>query len=171
MVCPEGAVSEVPHQLGVIETGVAHGFTFSRGLLDIGEAMSTPIIQEMKKMINKDDLTIVDAPPGTGCPTIAAIKGSDAAILVTEPTPFGLHDLRAAVGVARSVDVPIFVVINRDGIGDDSVERYCEQEGIPVAMKIPFDRQIAKLYSQGETLVDSLPEWKEKFQALYEAIW
>lgn len=170
MVCPEGAISEIPHQLGVIQTGKANGFLFAQGLLNVREAMSTPIIQEMKKMIDPKQLTIIDAPPGTGCPTIAAIKDADVAILVTEPTPFGLHDLRAAVGVARSVDVPTFVVINRDGIGDSSVEHYCELEGIPVAMKIPFDREIARLYSQGTTLVDALPLWKEKFQALYEAI-
>jgi MinD superfamily P-loop ATPase len=169
MVCPEGAISENPHELGIIESGTAHGFLFARGLLNVGEAMSTPIIQEMKKMIDTDHLTIIDAPPGTGCPTIAAIKGADVAVLVTEPTPFGLHDLRAAVGVARSVDVPSFVVINRDGIGDDSVERYCEQEGIPVAMKMPFDREIAKLYSQGEALVEALPLWKERFRSLYKA--
>jgi len=124
--------------------------------------MSTPIIHEMKAMIDPERLTIIDAPPGTGCPTIAAIQGADVAILVTEPTPFGLHDLQAAVGVARSVEVPVFVVINRDGIGDDRVERYCKQEGIPIAMKIPF--------SQGITLVDRIPEWKERFEALYRYV-
>ena len=170
MVCPTGAISEHPHELGVIETGTAHGFLFSRGLLNVGEAMSTPIIHEMKEMIAPKHLTIIDAPPGTGCPTIAAIKDADVAILVTEPTPFGLHDLQAAVGVARSVEVPVFVVINRDGIGDDHVERYCEQEKIPVAMKIPFAREIAKLYSQGTSLVDALPEWKERFEALYRYV-
>jgi len=132
--------------------------------------MSTPIIHEMKAMIDPERLTIIDAPPGTGCPTIAAIQGADVAILVTEPTPFGLHDLQAAVGVARSVEVPVFVVINRDGIGDDRVERYCKQENIQVAMKIPFSREIAKLYSQGITLVDGMPEWKERFQALYDEV-
>lgn len=170
MVCPVGAISEHPHELGVIETGTAHGFLFSRGLLNVREAMSTPIIHEMKGMIDPERLTIIDAPPGTGCPTIAAIQGADVAILVTEPTPFGLHDLQAAVGVARSVEVPVFVVINRDGIGDDRVERYCKQEGIPIAMKIPFAREIAKLYSQGITLVDGMPEWKDKFRAFCDIV-
>ena len=170
MVCPVGAISEHPHELGVIETGTAHGFQFTCGLLNVGEAMSTPIIHEMKGMIDLQKLAIIDAPPGTGCPTIAAIKDADVAILVTEPTPFGLHDLQAAVGVARSVEVPVFVVINRDGIGDDRVEQYCEQEGIPIAMKIPFAREIATLYSKGITLVDGMPEWKERFQALYDAV-
>jgi len=168
MVCPVGAISEVPHELGVVEYGVARGFPFSRGLLNLGEAMATPLIHELKEGIDPDSLAILDAPPGTGCPTIAAIQGADLALLVTEPTPFGLHDLKAAVGVARSVEVPIGVVINRDGIGDDMVERYCADEGIPIVMRIPFDREIARLYSQGIPLVDALPEWKDRFRALYD---
>ena len=170
MVCPTGAISEVPHELGVIEEGVARGFPFSRGLLNVGEAMATPIIQELKAGIDSNRLSILDAPPGTGCPTIAAIQGADLALLVTEPTPFGLHDLRAAVGVTRSVGVPAAVIVNRDGIGDDRVERYCKEEGIPIVFKIPFDREIAKLYSQGIPLVDAIPSWKERFRALYESV-
>ena len=170
MVCPVGAISEVPHELGVIEKGTARGFPFSHGLLNIGEAMATPLIHELKMGIDPGALVILDAPPGTGCPTIAAIQGADIALLVTEPTPFGLHDLKAAVGVARSLEVPIGVIINRDGIGDDRVERYCADEGIPVVLKIPFDREIAQLYSQGILLVDVLPEWRERFLSLYERL-
>ena len=170
MVCPVGAITEVPHELGVLEYGMARGFPFSRGLLNLGEAMATPLIHELKEGIDPDSLAILDAPPGTGCPTIAAIQGADVALLVTEPTPFGLHDLKAAVGVARSVEVPIGVVINRDGIGDDRVERYCADEGIPIVMRIPFDREIARLYSQGVPLVDALPEWKDKFRSLHETV-
>lgn len=170
MVCPVGAISEVPHELGVIEKGTAHGFPFARGLLNLGEAMATPLIHELKAEIDPNKLAILDAPPGTGCPTIAAIQGADIALLVTEPTPFGLHDLKAAIGVTRSVGVPAAVIINRDGIGDDRVERYCTEESIPVVMRIPFDREIAKLYSQGIPLVDVMPEWKDKFRALYETL-
>jgi len=167
LVCPVGAISEIPHELGVIESGTARGFPFSHGLLNIGEAMATPLIHELKAGIDPGALVIIDAPPGTGCPTIAAIQGADLALLVTEPTPFGLHDLRAAVGVARSLGVPIGVIINRDGIGDDRVERYCEEEGIPIVLKIPFDREIAQFYSRGVSLVDVLPEWRERFISLY----
>ena len=170
MVCPTGAITEVPHELGVIEEGTARGFPFSRGLLNVGEAMATPLIHELKAGIDPEALAILDAPPGTGCPTIAAIQGADLALLVTEPTPFGLHDLKAAVGVARSVGVPIGVIINRDGIGDDQVERFCATEGIPILLKIPFEREIARLYSQGIPLVDAIPEWKERFQALYDDV-
>ena len=168
MVCPVGAISEKPHELGVIEEGTARGFPFARGLLNVGEAMATPLVHELKSGIDPEALSIIDAPPGTGCPTIAAIQGADLALLVTEPTPFGLHDLKAAVGVARSLGVPIGVIINRDGIGDDQVERYCAEERIPIVFKIPFDREIAKLYSRGILLVDAVPEWKERFRSLYE---
>jgi MinD superfamily P-loop ATPase len=167
MVCPTGAIREIPHELGVVEAGEARGFPFAQGLLNVGEAMATPIIHALKEDIDQQYLTILDAPPGTGCPTIAALHGADVALLVTEPTPFGLHDLKAAVGVARSLGVSIAVVINRNGIGDDQVERYCEQEGLPIPLRIPFDREIAALYSEGIPLVDAVPWWKERFLALY----
>jgi MinD superfamily P-loop ATPase len=166
MVCPADAIREVPHELGIIESGSARGFPFSHGLLNVGEAMATPIIHTLKEALDGERTAILDAPPGTGCPTIAALAGADVALLVTEPTPFGLHDLRAAVGVARVLDVPVVVVINRDGIGDDRVARYCREERISVALSIPFDRQIASLYSEGTVLVDARPEWKGKFLAL-----
>ncbi len=163
MVCPANAIREVPHELGVVERGVARGFPFSHGLLNVGEAMATPIIHRLKEDLDATRTAILDAPPGTGCPTIAALADADVALLVTEPTPFGLHDLRAAVGVARSLDVPTIVVINRAGIGDDGVERYCRDEGIPIALSIPFDREIASLYSEGTVLVDARPEWRRRF--------
>lgn len=166
MVCPTDAIREVPHELGIIKSGSARGFPFSHGLLNVGEAMATPIIHTLKEALDGERTAILDAPPGTGCPTIAALAGADVALLVTEPTPFGLHDLRAAVGVARVLDVPMVVVINRDGIGDDQVGHYCREEGIPVALSIPFDRQIAFLYSEGTILVDAQPEWKDRFLAL-----
>jgi len=166
MVCPANAIREEPHELGVVESGLARGIPFAHGLLTVGEAMATPIIHRLKERIDPERTAILDAPPGTGCPTIAAIAGADVALLVTEPTPFGLHDLKAAVGVARSLDVPTSVVINRDGVGDDGVERYCRAEGIPVALSIPFDREIASLYSSGTILVDARPEWKPRFVGL-----
>jgi MinD superfamily P-loop ATPase len=166
LVCPEGAISEAPHQLGVVERGSARGFPFARGLLNLGETMATPIIHVLKEEINGSRWAILDAPPGTGCPMIAALHGADVAVLVTEPTPFGLHDLKAAVAVARTLDVPTAVVINRHGIGDDGVERYCEQEEIPVVMTIPFDRSIAESYAVGVPLVDADPQWRERFLEL-----
>ena len=168
MVCPMDAIREVPHELGTVERGFARGFPFSHGLLNVGEAMATPIIHTLKEDLDAERTAILDAPPGTGCPTIAALADADIALLVTEPTPFGLHDLKAAVGVARVLDVPVTVVINRDGIGDDRVEHYCREEGIPIALSIPFDRRIASLYSEGIVLVDAHPGWKAMFLTLFE---
>ena len=170
MVCPTGAIREVPHELGVVESGTARQFPFYHGLLNIGEAVAPPIIHVLKKEIDPERPAILDAPPGTGCPTIAALHGADLALLVTEPTPFGLHDLKAAVGVARTLQIPIAVVINRSGIGDDRVECYCDEEGLPIPLKIPFDREIASLYAEGIPLVDAVPSWKDRFLALYERI-
>jgi len=170
MVCPTGAITETPHELGVIELGEADGFQFARGVLNIGEAMATPIIHELKDELDPNHLAILDAPPGTGCPTIAAIHGADIALLVTESTPFGLHDLRAAVGVARSLSVPVAVIINRYGIGDNRVESYCAAEGIPIVLKIPFSREIASLYSRGIPFVKELTEWRDRFIVLHEAL-
>lgn len=170
LVCPAGAIREIPHELGVVETGVARGFPFARGLLNIGEAMATPIVHAVKEEISDDRVTILDAPPGTGCPTIAALYEADVALLVTEPTPFGLHDLRAAIGVARTLEVPVAVVINRHGIGDDRVEAYCRAEKIPVVLKIPFDRDIAAAYAVGTPWIDAQPAWRERFLELAEAL-
>ena len=170
MVCPEDAIREIPHELGVVESGTARGFSFAQGILNVGEAMATPIIHQLKRRIDTSGTVILDAPPGTGCPTIAAVSGSDLALLVTEPTPFGLHDLKAAVGVARALEVPAAVVINRDGIGDDRVEQYCHAEEIPILLKIPFDRAIASQYAVGEPIVDGNPSWRQRFGELYGQI-
>ncbi|MFC2081990.1 ATP-binding protein [Candidatus Bipolaricaulota bacterium] len=170
MVCPAGAIHEESHELGVVESGTSRGFPFAQGVLNVGEAMATPIIHELKAEIRSDHVVIMDAPPGTGCPTIASLHDSDLALLVTEPTPFGLHDLKAAVGVARTLGIPEAVVINRDGIGDDRVERYCEEEGIPVLLKIAFDRGIASLYAVGTPLVGAMPSWRSRYQELFQQI-
>lgn len=144
LVCPSGAIAEVDHPLGIIERGVAGELGFAHGRLHIGEAMASPIIRELKRGAPERGAAILDAPPGTACSVISTLHGVDAVLLVTEPTPFGLHDLRAAVGVVRTLGLPAGVVINRDGIGDDDVERYCEEEGLPILLRIPFDRRIAE---------------------------
>jgi len=170
LVCPHGAIREVPQRLGVVETGRARGMPFARGILDVGQAMATPIIHALKETIDPDRVTVIDAPPGTGCPTIAALEAADVALLVTEPTPFGLHDLQAAVGVARVLNRPVGVIINRDGIGDERVERFCEDEGVPILMRIAFQREIAAAYAVGKPLIDLDAQWKDRFLALFARI-
>jgi MinD superfamily P-loop ATPase len=169
-VCPEGAIRETGRELGIIQRGRRNGVEFVHGRLRVGEAMSPPLIRKVRSFSRPDGLTIIDAPPGTSCPVIAAMKGADFILLVTEPTPFGLHDLKLAVGAVRVLDIPCGLVINRSDMGDEKVKTYAGKEGLPILMEIPFDRNIAESYSRGEVLVEVMPEWKERFSALYESI-
>ena len=174
--CPEEAIHEVLNVTGVIEEGQAGGIRFAHGILNIGEAMAVPIIRQLKKRIGEADLrpqssVILDASPGTSCPVVETMRGADFVLMVTEPTPFGLHDLRLAVEVARDeLRLPVGVVINRDGVGDRGVEDYCAAEGIPILMRIPLDRRIAEAYSEGVTMVEAWPEYRERFVELYRRI-
>jgi MinD superfamily P-loop ATPase len=172
LACPEEAITEQPHQIGVIEVGKAGRIDFAHGILNVGEPMATPIIRQLKRRLDGDcDIAILDAPPGTACPVVESMRGADFVLLVTEPTPFGLHDLRLAVEVARDeLGVPVGVVVNQDGVGDKGVDHYCSREGIPILMRIPLDRRIAEAYSEGITIVEALPEYRERFLQLAERI-
>jgi MinD superfamily P-loop ATPase len=167
-VCPEDAIAEVGRELGIIETGHKNGLSFAHGKLRVGEAMSPPLISKVRSLTKTDGLTIIDAPPGTSCPVIEAMKETDFILLVTEPTPFGLHDLKLAVGAVRVLGIPCGLVINRSDLGDDNVKKYAEREKIPILMEIPFDRKIAEAYSRGTAIVEAMPEWKQRFVNLYE---
>ena len=169
-VCPEGAITEAGRELGIIKSGHKNGLEFVSGRLRVGEAMSPPMIKKVRSFANPDQLTIIDAPPGTSCPVITAMKGADFILLVTEPTPFGLYDLKLAVGAVNILGIPCGLVINRSDIGDEQVKAYADVEGIPILMEIPFDRKIAEIYSRGELLVETMPEWKGKFLNLYHRI-
>jgi len=169
-VCPEKAITETGRELGIIERGYRDGLEFIHGRLRIGEAMSPPLIRKVRSLEKPDKINIIDAPPGTSCPVIASMKGADFVLLVTEPTPFGLHDLKLAVGAVRILGIPCGLVINRSDIGDDRVRSYAEEENMPILMEIPFDRQIAEAYSRGEMIVDLMPDWRERFLELYQQI-
>jgi MinD superfamily P-loop ATPase len=169
-VCPENAISEGARELGVMESGCCGELGFSQGRLRIGEAMSPPLIKRVRSHRNGSKTIIIDAPPGTSCPVIAAMKGSDFVLMVTEPTPFGLHDLKLAVEAVRVLGIPSGLVINRSDMGDDGVLEYATQEGLPILLEIPFDRKIAEAYSRGKPIVEIMPEWKNEFRALYQRI-
>jgi len=169
-LCPESAITEEGREVGVVERGDSGNLELIQGKLNIGEAMAPPVIREVKKYTDPANMVIVDVSPGTSCPVIEGVKESDFCLLVTEPTPFGLNDLTLAVEVAKELDIPCGVVINRDGVGDDNVDRYCQEQGIPVLLKIPLDRRIASLYSQGISLVDGMPRWREDFLKLFQDI-
>jgi MinD superfamily P-loop ATPase len=169
-VCPESAITETGRELGVLQKGHLNGIEFIHGKLRVGEAMSPPLIKEVLSYRDPAKLTIVDAPPGTSCPVIETMKPADFVLLVTEPTPFGLFDLKLAVGATRIINVPCGLVINRSDAGDRQVSEYASAENLPVLMEIPFDRRIAEAYARGDVLVDVIPEWKDKFLGLYQRI-
>ena len=170
VVCPEKAISETGRLLGVIEKGAMGELEFVHGRLRVGEAMSPPLIKKVRSYVKSDKINIIDAPPGTSCPVIAAMKDVDFVLLVTEPTPFGLHDLKPAVEAVKLLEIPCGLVINRSDMGDDSVVNYAARENLPVLLQIPFDRRIAVAYSNGRLIVQEMPQWQEKFLQLFERI-
>jgi MinD superfamily P-loop ATPase len=169
-LCPESAITEEGREMGIVGRGNSGNLELIQGKLNVGEAMAPPVIREVKKYIDPANIVIVDVPPGTSCPVVEAVKGSEFCLLVTEPTPFGLNDLSLAVEVVRKLDISCGVVINRVGIGGEEVEKYCHREGIPILLRIPLDRNIAMLYSQGIPLIEGVPWWREEFLRLFQDI-
>ena len=165
-ICPKSAISEAEKRIGIVETSRSEKITLIQGLLDIGVAMAPPLIRAVKKRLRSGVTAILDAPPGTSCPVIATLRGTDLVVLVTEPTPFGLHDLKLAVDMVRELRIPFGVVVNRMGVGDDRVHVFCGKEGIPILLEIPDDRRIAETCSQGELIVAALPEYRSLFATL-----
>ncbi len=171
LICPSKAISEEKRKIGEIRVGIRNGIKLMEGRLQVGEPMATPIIRELKRWLDKEDSTIIfDAPPGTSCPVIHTLRATDYALLVTEPTPFGLNDLRLAVGVARKLNLPIGLIINKAGIGDRGVYDYAQEQNLPILLEIPEDRAIAEAYSRGKSLVEAFPEYKKIFLGLFEKI-
>lgn len=173
MNCPEGAITEKLYGMGFLESGyTADNMAFARGIMNVGEPMAVPIIRQLKEWANKDDFSIVilDVSPGASCPVVEAIRDSDYLLLVTEPTPFGLHDLSLAVQLARSLNRPVGVILNRDGIGNGGVEEFCQREEIEILARIPYRRDIAEILSQGQPLVDGLSEFEDLFLHVFQKI-
>ncbi len=170
-VCPAGALKERPYKIGEAGTCEAGNFSLTDGCLSIGQTMSPPLIRAVKKETGEGNGTVIlDCPPGTSCSMVTAVREADFVLLVTEPTPFGLHDLTLAVETLRELKLPFGVIINRSDSGDDRVRSYCRAEGIPVLLEIPNRREIAEAYSRGETLLRAVPEWKEKFERMLKKV-
>jgi MinD superfamily P-loop ATPase len=165
-LCPENAIREVERPVGRVRSGKAGDLAFVQGELNVGEPMAPPVIRAVKRHIDPGRVNIIDAPPGTSCPAIEAVRGSDFVLLVTEPTPFGLNDLRIAVSMIRRIGLPYGVAINQADIGDDSAERYCREESIEVLGRIPHDRRIAVLYSKGVPAAED-----PRFRPVFEDLW
>ncbi len=172
LVCDQGAIREKERAVGTVEWGRTKGIEFFQGRLRVGEAMSSPLIKEVKKQAEgrQTDLTILDAPPGTSCPVIKTVRDTDFVILVAEPTPFGLHDLKLASSTIATLGIPMGVVVNKSGIGDRAVENWCRDQGMPILMNIPFSRAAAEAYATGRPLVELQRELKTDFKKLIEGI-
>ncbi|MCU0605988.1 MAG: ATP-binding protein [Candidatus Edwardsbacteria bacterium] len=170
LVCPKQAVSEAERRIGVVETVDAGDITLVQGRLDVGVSLVPPLIRAVKSRLAADRPAILDAPPGTSCSVVATLRGAQYVLLVTEPTPFGLHDLTLAVDLVRELKLPFGVVVNRAGSGDDRGQAYCREQGIPILAEIPDDRRIAEAYSRGELMVDALPDYRTVFTRLWQSI-
>ena len=172
-ICPEHAITEIPNRLGILEGGLSkQGIRFGHGILNIGEPMAVPVITKLKNWqdLMDEEIVVIDSPPGASCPVVESLRGSDYIILVTEPTPFGLHDLRQAYQVTQKLGIPAGVIINRAGIGDTGVEQYCMEMGLHILMQIPLERKIGEGIAQGKTLLDIYPAYESKLQQLYHQI-
>jgi MinD superfamily P-loop ATPase len=169
-LCPQGAIREIDRPIGEIETGTRDGIRFVQGKLAVGETMAPPLIRQVKSYIDPACTTILDAPPGTSCPMVTAVSGSDFCLLVTEPTPFGMNDLQLAIQTVRKLGIPYGVVLNRAEPDDLKTRVYFKEHDIPLLLAIPFDRKIAELYSVGTPFVEKFPEYREKFLDLFQSI-
>jgi MinD superfamily P-loop ATPase len=169
-VCPRNAISETNRRIGVVEVLDSANTTLIQGCLDVSVAMSPPVIRAVKGCLQEDLPAILDAPPGSSCPVIATLRGTHFVVLVTEPTPFGLHDLSLAVAMVRELQIPCGVVVNRMGVGDNRVHDFCRKENVPLLLEIPDDRRIAEAYSRGDIIVDALPEYRSLFEELWKRI-
>lgn len=167
LACPSGAIREQERKIGVVEIGHRDRVNFVQGRMNVGEPMAPPLIRAVKKKAMIEGVVIFDAPPGTSCPVVTTVRDADYIVLVTEPTPFGLHDLTLAVEMIWKLGVRHGVVINRADSGDQRVRDYCATEGIPVLLELPDDRRVAEAYSRGEMAVQALPEW----QAVFATLW
>lgn len=172
--CPARAIEEAVRPTGRVEKGHAGTIAFSHAYMNVGEAMSTPLIRALKRDLRQEmngGVAILDAPPGTACPVVECLKGADFALMVTEPTPFGLHDLRMAIDVARhELGIPVGVVVNRADLGDSGVDEYCNANQVPILMRIPLDRRIAEVCADGNPLVKAFPEYRHLFLGAYARI-
>jgi len=170
LVCPTGAIAETGREIGVVEEGRAGGVSFVHGRLRVGEAMSPPLIRAVRSAAGNRGLQIIDAPPGTSCPVISAIRGVDFVLLVTEPTPFGLHDLDLALGMVRQLGLPHAVVVNRAVSGNSLARDFCRERAVRILAEIPDDRRVAAAYSRGEMAFTAVPGYREYFTGLLAAM-
>jgi len=170
LVCEEKALAEARREIGTVEWGTSGHIKIFQASLRVGEAMASPLIKVVKKKAEERGLVIFDAPPGTSCPVINTVRDADYVLLVTEPTPFGLHDLKLAAAVMKELALPFGVILNKSGIGFDKVNRWCEENAVPLHMEIPFDKNLASAYARGIPVIDAVDGLKERFENLLKEL-
>lgn len=170
LVCPEGAINQLPRQIGVIRRDSRERIETARGLLNIGTPLAPPLIRAVKRYSRSDCLNIIDCPPGTSCPLITAVKGVDYVVLVTEPTPFGLHDLKLTVETMRQLELPFGVIVNRVESSKNCASDYCKAEAVPLLLQVAHSKEAAKGYAKGESILNSLPYLKRELKAVLQQI-
>lgn len=168
LVCPTGAIHEVEREIGVVEADAAGSFLHGR--VHIGEPIGIPVIRALKKRMRPDLPVVVDCPPGASCAVVHSMAGCDYCILVTEPTPFGLHDLKIVVALVKTMEIPCGVIVNKAMDGQEIIQGFCREQGIEILLEIPFSREVAENYSQGILPVQTHPEWARQFQAVYTKV-
>ena len=173
--CPENAIHEEAEIIGRLQSGYAGELHFMQGTLEIGFSSPVPVIRDLKKSIlpilPQDALVFLDASPGCTCPVVETLRDADFALLVTEPTPFGLHDLKLVAELTKQeLGIPCGVVINKSGENDEIIEKFCQAEDIPILMRLPLSRQIAETYAEGKLLIDALPEYAPLFRDLQKQV-
>jgi MinD superfamily P-loop ATPase len=168
--CPTGALTEGRREIGVIEEGSVGKLFFAQGRLKVGEALVPPVIKALRRKSPKGTPTIVDCPPGTSCPVIQAVRGADFCVVVTEPTPFGQHDLDIAADMLKVLGIPFGVLINRADLGDAGVKNYCRERDISILAELPFDREIARCFAAGIAFTERFPRWRGVFREIWEKI-
>lgn len=169
-LCPSGALMPSDREVGTVSVSQAGPIRLVSGKLKLGTHISPPIIKAVRETENQDSIVIIDGPPGSSCPVIAAVEDTDYCILVTEPTPFGLNDLTLAVEMLEVLGVPCGVIINRHVDDVDIIDHYCQEKGLDILLRIPLETAIAKAYAKGIPLVESNPNWRSKFNELYHRI-
>ncbi|MFH1195829.1 MAG: ATP-binding protein [bacterium] len=169
--CPSKIITERAKEIGIIRVGITkEKILFADGILNIGEVAAAPLIKEVKKKIVEGRTNIIDSPPGTSCSMVETVKDSDFCILVTESTPFGLNDLKLAIDVLKTIEIPFGVVINKYDPSFTEMENYLKENGIEVFLKIPFDRRYAETYSEGRLPINKYPELRNDFILLHKKI-
>lgn len=165
--CPENAMAEDSHQVGNVKVWTSDSLKVVEGKTLIGETASVALIKGVKEKSSKRGISLIDAPPGTSCPVVETMFSADFILMITEPTPFGLHDLKMSVSLARKLNKNFAIILNRSDLGDNSVQAFCQKEEIPILMELPFQKKIAEIYSSGKLLINESPDFKEKMQKLW----